>query len=79
MTRGNNVYAYTDTDANNSPDAGSAPDGGSSLNFNFPLDLTQAPSAYRPAAVTNLFYANNFIHDVMYRYGFTEALDGAKA
>lgn len=72
-TRGNNAYAYTDTDANNTPDAGSSPDGGASLVFNFPLDLTQAPSAYRPAAVTNLFYANNAIHDLMYRFGFNEA------
>src|SRR5690606_18718672 len=41
-TRGNNVHAYTDLDANNSPDAGSDPDGGSSLHFSFPLDLSQA-------------------------------------
>jgi extracellular elastinolytic metalloproteinase len=73
VTQGNNVSAYTDVDANNVPDAGSQPDGTAALNFNFPLDLTQAPSAYRPAAVTNLFYWNNIIHDVHYRYGFTEA------
>ena len=71
-TQGNNVHAYTDTDANNVPDAGSSPDGGASLDFLFPLDLTQAPSTYRPAAVTNLFYANNIIHDVLYGYGFDE-------
>ena len=51
LTIGNNVRAYTDVDANNTPDTGSSPDGGASLNFNFPLDLTQPPSAYRPAAV----------------------------
>ena len=34
---------------------------------------TQAPSTYRPAAVTNLFYWNNIIHDVQYQYGFDEA------
>ncbi|MBX3056095.1 MAG: M36 family metallopeptidase [Anaerolineae bacterium] len=73
VTRGNNVHAYTDTDNNNSPDTGSSPDGGSSLNFDFPLNLSQAPSTYRPAAVTNLFYWNNIIHDVMYQYGFNEA------
>ncbi len=72
-TQGNNVQAYTDVDANNSPDAGSSPSGGAALNFDFPLNLTQAPSAYRPAAVTNLFYLNNFIHDVQYQYGFDEA------
>jgi extracellular elastinolytic metalloproteinase len=73
LTLGNNASAYTDTDANNSPDLNSSPDGGASLNFDFPLDLTQAPSAYRPAAVTNLFYWVNILHDLHYHYGFTEA------
>ena len=73
FTRGNNVYAYTDTDANNSADTGSSPSGGSTLAFNFPLDLTKPPSAYRPASVTNLFYWSNVIHDVFYNHGFTEA------
>jgi len=72
-TQGNNVQAYTDTDNNNAPDAGSSPSGGAGLSFDFPLDLNQAPSAYRPAAVTNLFYLNNIIHDVQYHYGFDEA------
>jgi extracellular elastinolytic metalloproteinase len=75
ITRGNNVYAYTDTDANNVPDANSSPDGTGALNFNFPLDLSMAPSTYRDAAVTNLFYANNVVHDFAYKYGFTE-VDG---
>jgi hypothetical protein len=72
VTQGNNVQAYTDTDNNNSPDAGSSPSGGSGLVFDFALDLTQAPSAYRPGAVANLFYWNNLIHDVQYQYGFDE-------
>jgi extracellular elastinolytic metalloproteinase len=73
LTQGNNAQAYTDVDANNSPDANSSPNGGASLNFDFPINLTLAPSAYRPAAVTNLFYWNNIIHDVQYQYGFDEA------
>jgi len=72
-TQGNNVHAYTDTNADNAPDSGSSPSGGSSLNFDFPIALSSAPSAYRPAAVTNLFYMNNIIHDVQYMYGFDEA------
>lgn len=72
-TQGNNVRAYTDTDANNVPDPGSQPDGGAGLAFDFPLDLTQAPSTYRPAAVSNLYFTNNRIHDVLYRFGFDEA------
>jgi hypothetical protein len=73
-TIGNNVHAATDLDANNLPDPGSEPDGGAGLLFDFPLDLTtQDPSQYRPAAVTNLFFWNNYLHDVSYHYGFTEA------
>ncbi|MET0553481.1 MAG: M36 family metallopeptidase [Vicinamibacteria bacterium] len=71
-TVGNNAEAYTDVDANNTPDAGSSPSGGTTRNFDFALSLAQAPSAYRPAAVTNLFYWNNVIHDVQYQYGFDE-------
>jgi extracellular elastinolytic metalloproteinase len=72
-TQGNNVEAYTDTDNNNSPDAGSSPSGSASLNFDFAINLSGAPSTYRPSAVTNLFYWNNIIHDVQYQYGFDEA------
>jgi extracellular elastinolytic metalloproteinase len=71
-TVGNNAEAYTDVDANNAPDAGSSPSGGTTRNFDFPLSLAQAPSGYRPAAVTNLFYWNNVVHDVQYQYGFDE-------
>ena len=70
ITRGNNVHAYTDTVDNNQPDF--EPDGGPSLNFDFPLDLNQAPGAYKSAATTNLFYMNNRIHDIMWHYGFDE-------
>ena len=71
-TRGNNVHAYIDSNADNLPDANSEPDGGSGLLFDFPLDLDHAPEQNQPAAVTNLFYWNNVIHDVTHRYGFDE-------
>lgn len=70
-TRGNNVSAQEDADDNNS--GGFRPSGGASLDFDFPLDLTQAPSAYQSAAIANLFYWNNLLHDIHYVYGFTEA------
>ena len=72
-TRGNNVFAYTDTDSNNAPDAGSDPNGGTSLRFDFPVNFNSAPDSYKNAAVANLFYINNIIHDVQYQYGFDEA------
>jgi PKD repeat protein len=70
ITRGNNVYAYTDTLDNNTPEF--SPDGGSQLDFDFFLNPSQAPSGYQDVSVTNLFFTCNRIHDLTYRYGFDE-------
>lgn len=72
-TRGNNVYAYSDQ--NNTDTAGYSPDGGTSLNFNFPHadGRYDSPFDYKDAAITNLFYMNNMMHDIFYRFGFNEA------
>ena len=72
-TQGNNAHAYMDQDDNNTPDFNSSPDGGASLTFDFPIDPTEHAQNYRGAATTNLFYANNMIHDLLHRYGFDEA------
>ena len=72
QTRGNNVDAHTDLDDDDSPDL-PRPIGSPSRVFDFPLDLTQGPSSYRNAAVVNLFYWNNWVHDRLYQLGFTEA------
>jgi len=69
--RGNNVHAYDDRDANNAPPA-TQPACTATRDCNFVLDLASAPSTYTPAALTNLFYWNNTIHDVIYQYGFDE-------
>ena len=51
----------------------SEPEGGPGLDFDFPIDLlTEHPHDYWDAAVTNLFYWNNIVHDVLYGYGFDE-------
>ncbi len=71
ITRGNNVFAYDDVADNNAP--GFSPDGNAVLEFNFPYNGTANPSTYQAAAITNLFYMNNMMHDVWYRYGFDEA------
>lgn len=71
LTRGNNANAYEDSANANTP--GFQPDGKASLTFDYPLDLTGAPNTYRPAAITNLFYWTNVIHDIHYQYGFNEA------
>ncbi|ASW74200.1 metalloprotease [Chryseobacterium piperi] len=71
ITRGNNVYAYEDTANTNAP--GFSPDGGASRNFNFPFSINGSPTANRSAAITNLFYISNRVHDVFYKFGFTES------
>jgi hypothetical protein len=71
-TRGNNVLAQEDADGNNGN--GIRPDGGSALLFDYNYGgATLQPTAYTPAATTNLFYAINEMHDIWYQYGFTEA------
>lgn len=68
-TRGNNVNAYEDGD-----NYGFQPNGGNNLVFNFPFNQNYSYSnQYESAAITNLFYWNNIIHDVFYEYGFDEA------
>lgn len=72
ITRGNNVLASDDRDANNIP--GATAEGGASLMFDFPYGGDSAqPISYLNAALTNLFYMNNVMHDVWYKYGFNEA------
>ncbi|KAI8050397.1 Fungalysin metallopeptidase-domain-containing protein [Syncephalis plumigaleata] len=40
--------------------------------FDYPVDLTKEASEYKEAAVTQLFYGANVMHDVFYQYGFDE-------
>ncbi|MFY0522245.1 myxosortase-dependent M36 family metallopeptidase [Archangium gephyra] len=87
-TVGNNVDAYADLSA---PDGfqpgsndvrasitGEASDPG----FDYVYDLTKAPgfnATQRQAAVTNLFYVTNWLHDSFYAAGFDEASGNAQA
>ncbi|MBK7812147.1 MAG: M36 family metallopeptidase [Saprospiraceae bacterium] len=70
ITRGNNTHAYED---GNNP--GFSPDGGAGVNFDFPINTNyqMGIDESEPAAITNLFYWTNIIHDVLYQYGFTES------
>lgn len=79
ITRGNNVHAYLDIANTGNPSSpGNIPATSTtaipSLSFNFVPNFTQPPTTAlnRQAAVTNLFYWNNTIHDVLYQYGFNE-------
>ena len=68
-TRGNNVYACEDANADDIP--GYSPSS-ATLDFDYPLNAANAPVTYRDAAITNLFVQFNIMHDVFYRYGFDE-------
>lgn len=70
-TRGNNVYAYEDGSAFNSP--GFSPDAGVSRNFNYPFSINADQFSNQNASITNLFYLSNKIHDIFYMFGFTSA------
>ena len=71
ITRGNNTHAYLDV-KNYNRSAGDEPNGGAALTFDFPYNKQAQSSEQRNLAVTNLFYMNNIMHDVSYRYGFNE-------
>ncbi|KQR92406.1 metalloprotease [Chryseobacterium sp. Leaf180] len=70
-TRGNNVYAYADPNGTNSVTA--VAEGGASRNFDFSYSLYGTPVNNRNASITNLFYLNNKIHDIFYKFGFIES------
>lgn len=81
ITRGNNVFAFLDRQNNNTanatrnwPDTSSSP--APNLTFTHTINTTLQPwldVENKKAALDNLFYWNNLMHDVTYQYGFTEA------
>ncbi len=77
-TRGNNVDAHLDADADDEPDL-PRPQGAPMRVFDFPIDLNQAPQTYSSAAVVQLFYWCNWMHDQLYELGFTEAAGNFQA
>lgn len=90
ITRGNNVFAYLDKDvstgvANTSNAATNWPDTSTTaapaLTFVNTLDFTKQPdsTSNKKAALDNLFYWNNLMHDVMYQYGLTEVAGNFQA
>ncbi len=78
ITRGNNVWAYSDTDGNDISD-GTEPDGGTELFFDFAYDANAEPDALNSLAHVNLFYMVNMMHDITYALGFDEAAGNFQA
>jgi extracellular elastinolytic metalloproteinase len=66
---GNNVVAYKSSQSSTTSQSATG------LVFDYTYNTSQAPSTTLNvnAARTNAFYIINSIHDVAYRYGFTEA------
>jgi hypothetical protein len=77
-TTGNNVDAHLDRNADNLPDT-PRPRGAPFRVFDPQLDLTQDPLSYGDAAVVNLFFWSNWMHDKLYEFGFTEAAGNFQA
>lgn len=74
ITRGNNVYAYRDRDDTpNSPDPDVIADGGDSLTFDFFYEDAGGTDTIAKAAISQLFYLNNKVHDWLVHAGFDEA------
>lgn len=72
-TLGNNVDAHTDRNNDNLADL-PRPQGSPARTFDFAMDVsTQDPMSYSPAAVVQLFYLCNWMHDKLYDLGFTES------
>jgi len=71
-TIGNNVYAQENLDGGAEYLENYRPNGGDDLDFDHSMDLGLEPVEYLDAAITNLFYWNNIIHDLFYMYGFDE-------
>lgn len=67
--RGNNVVAFVDDQLQTTKQSGKG------LIFNYTYDVSDDPqhASNVDAARTNAFYLANTVHDIAYRYGFTES------
>ena len=82
-TKGNNVDAYTDN--NDARDGFTAGEDlraavSSAQTFNYTYDTTKAPTSSTSqimAAVTQIFYTTNWLHDYWYESGFDEVSGNA--
>lgn len=77
-TMGNNVCAQDNPTGSTSRGCATLnsyrPDGGADLDFTFGFDKFAEPTTHptKDAAITNLFYWHNVVHDIFYLNGFDE-------
>ncbi|PZR30008.1 MAG: hypothetical protein DI535_00460 [Citrobacter freundii] len=83
ITRGNNVWAQEDLAGANATTGltDNSTTAIPALTFDRAIDFSQNPSMNinMRAAIDNLFYWNNIMHDVSYQYGFDEAAGNFQA
>jgi hypothetical protein len=80
-TSGNNAFAYADVIAPQGFSAGDfTAEVTSDRTFDYVLDDSQRANSFdnRKAAIVNLFYMTNFLHNYYYDYGFDEASGNAQ-
>ena len=81
ITSGNNVFAYVDAIAPNGFTTGDfAAETTGPLVFDYKYRTSEPESSVnnRKAAIVNLFYMNNYLHDQFYEYGFDEKSGNAQ-
>jgi extracellular elastinolytic metalloproteinase len=71
-TQGNNAYAQENTAGRGQWRNNHRPSGSDKEVFDFAFDRKMEPAQYIDAAITNLFYWVNIVHDLMHVYGFNE-------
>ncbi|KAJ1962790.1 hypothetical protein GGI12_002434 [Dipsacomyces acuminosporus] len=72
-TVGNNVWAQANPTGGATWKNNYRPKAAAGNVFNYTIDLAKAPKSYIDAAITQLFYSVNIMHDLSYIYGFDEA------
>lgn len=77
ITRGNNVWVKedrADDDESTIGKSATSTSASPTLTFDFLFDSTISPLSpvVQNFAMTNLFYWNNIVHDIIYQYGFDE-------
>lgn len=80
-TRGNNAFAYADVIAPQGFSLGDfTAEVTSDKTFDYVIDESERANSFgnRKAAIVNLFYMTNFLHNYYYDYGFDEASGNAQ-
>ncbi|KAI8320804.1 hypothetical protein GQ54DRAFT_298412 [Martensiomyces pterosporus] len=72
-TYGNNVWAQNNPTGGTTWQNNYRPKAAAGNVFNYPINFAQQPASYVDAAITQLFYTVNTMHDLSFLYGFDEA------